>query len=209
MIEFFTNPSLRPSTLGCMLIGFSSAIIGVLTYLKRRSLIGETLSHATFPGIILSALCAAFFSLEESAPWVTLIGAALFAGLGLKALNHLESHLRIKSDAALCFVLASFFGLGVLLASGLQTLYPLWIRQAMAFLYGQAATMTNEHVMIYAAFALLTLLFFTIFYRYIEAVHFDPLFAKPLRSRRKKSILFMCSPSFWPLSWGFGRPVSF
>jgi manganese/zinc/iron transport system permease protein len=186
MIEFFTNPILRPSTVGTMLIGFSSAIIGVLTYLKRRSLIGETLSHATFPGIILAIAFAASLSLEERAPFIILIGAFLSALLGLKVLNRLELNLKVKSDTALCFILATFFGFGVLLTSRLQTLYPLWMKQAVSFLYGQAATMTNEHVAIYSIFTLLTIAFFTLFYRYIEAVNFDPLFCQTLAISSKK-----------------------
>jgi manganese/zinc/iron transport system permease protein len=195
MIEFFTNPVLRPSTLGSMLMCFSSAIIGVVVYLRRRSLIGETLSHATFPGIVLGvALAAALMpASDEAAAVAILVGAFLFAWLGLKAVNSLENRFRVKSDSALCFVLASFFGLGVLLASRLQSLYPLWSKQAIAFLYGQAATMTNQHVVIYTAFACFIVGLVIFFYRYIEAVNFDALFCQTLGIPSKKldQLLFL------------------
>ena len=195
IVDFFTNPVLRPSTLGSMLMCFSSALVGVIVYLRRRSFIGETLSHATFPGIILGVACAAvlFPSSDEATALLILVGAFLFAFLGLQALNFLEVRLHVKSDSALCFVLASFFGLGVLLVSLVQTTHPLWTKQTTSFLYGQAATMTNMHVMIYLIFAFLVVGFMGFFYRYVEAVNFDPLFCQALGIPSKKldSALFL------------------
>jgi manganese/zinc/iron transport system permease protein len=193
-LDFFTDPILRPSTVGCMLMCFASALVGVVVFLRKRSLIGETLSHASFPGVVigvfLSALLAPFS--DELIALAILCGAFLFAFLGLKALNFLENRMRVKADSALCFVLASFFGLGILIASRLQQSHPLWYKQALTFLYGQAATMTNMHVIIYACFGLVILGFILYFYRYLEAVNFDPSFSETLgiRSKRLDEMMF-------------------
>ncbi len=194
LIDFFTDPILRPSTVGSMLMCFASALVGVVVFLRKRSLIGETLSHASFPGVVVGVFFSALvfpFS-DELIALAIMCGAFLFAFVGLKVLNFLENRLRVKADSALCFVLASFFGLGVLIASRLQQSYPLWYKQALIFLYGQAATMTNMHVILYGCFGLVILGFILYFYRYLEAVNFDPAFSETLgiRSKRLDDIMF-------------------
>jgi manganese/zinc/iron transport system permease protein len=188
LIDFFTDPILRHSTIGSMLMCFASALVGVVVFLRRRSLIGETLSHASFPGVVLGVLFSALvfpFS-DELTTLAIMCGAFLFAFLGLKVLNFLENRIRVKADSALCFVLASFFGLGILIASRMQQSYPLWYKQALIFLYGQAATMTNMHVILYGCFGLVILGFILYFYRYLEAVNFDPAFSETLGIRSKR-----------------------
>jgi manganese/zinc/iron transport system permease protein len=173
---------------------FASALVGVVVFLRKRSLIGETLSHASFPGVVIGVFLSALlipFS-DELMALAILCGAFIFAFLGLKVLNFLENKMRVKADSALCFVLASFFGLGILIASRLQQSYPLWYKQALTFLYGQAATMTNMHVIIYACFGVVILGFILYFYRYLEAVNFDPSFSETLgiRSKRLDEMMF-------------------
>ncbi len=76
ILTLLTDPVLRPSALGSMLMCFSSSLIGVIVLLRKRSLIGETLSHASFPGLVFGIAIANFFFLmkkELSAPyWVPL-----------------------------------------------------------------------------------------------------------------------------------------
>ncbi len=120
------------------------------------------------------------------------MGAAVFAFLGLKSVEFLEKRLRVKPDSALCFVLASFFGLGVLMASHFQQIAPLSYKQTLLFLYGQAATMTSIHVTIYACCTALIIGFILYFYRYLEMVIFDPTFAKSLGIHPKKIDQLLC-----------------
>jgi manganese/zinc/iron transport system permease protein len=170
---------------------FASALVGVVVFLRKRSLLGETLSHASFPGVVIGVFVSAPF-FDEFYSFAVLCGAFLFAFLGFKTLNFLETKIRVKADSALCFVLASFFGLGILIASRLQQSYPLWYKQALTFLYGQAATMTNIHILIYGCLSLVIVGFILYFYRYLEAVNFDPLFSETLgiMSKRLDEILF-------------------
>ena len=180
LLEFFTNPVLRAPTLGSMLMCFSSGLIGCLVFLQKRSLVGEALSHASYPGIVLSILFTALFFpfSEQSASISILIGAFLSGLLGLLVIDQLEKSLKVSSDAALCFVLSLFFGIGVLIASGLQVSHALWFRQIQTYLFGQAATMVDSHIFLYGGLALLVLIAFILFFRFFEILHFDPQFAK-------------------------------
>lgn len=177
MIEFFSDPILKAPTLGCMFMGFCSGLMGCLVFLKKRSLIGEALSHAAYPGVVLGIILAAAF-FPNSIPLFLLLGASLAALLGFGVMNMLENRLKINSDAALCFVLSLFFGVGVLCVSSLQLSHALWFRQIQVFLYGQAATMVDTHLYLYGGLTVLISLAVILLFRFIEIQYFDPEFAK-------------------------------
>ena len=170
MIDLFLDPSFRASTLGTIFMCIAAALIGVLSFVKRRSLIGETLSHATYPGVILAALIAAPFCAVGDAPstFILLAVASLCALAGALSIRLLEKKLRLHADAALCFVLASFLGLGVLLASRIQFTHPVWYKYTQTFLYGQAATILNHQVWLYCAFTVALLLFILVNFRTLQ-----------------------------------------
>jgi manganese/zinc/iron transport system permease protein len=105
----------------------------------------------------------------------------------------MEHRVRVKNDAALCFVLAIFFGVGVLVASRIQFTHALWYKTVQIFLYGQAATMTNVHIFIYALLALVLAIVLIFLYRQIEMVIFDRDFSKTVgvAIRTVDSLLFV------------------
>lgn len=177
---YFTDPVLQAPFVASMLMCLSSALIGVIVFLRKRSLLGEALCHATYPGVVASAVVGSFFfSLSSDATlFVVLMGAFSTALLGLFLIERLEGRFSVKGDTALCFVIAFFFGVGVLLASRIQFTHALWYKAVQLFLYGQAATMVNVHVVIYGALALLILLLLTLFFHPIRQVMFDRQFAK-------------------------------
>ncbi len=180
--DFFLDPILRSATWGSMLMCLTSGVIGVLVFIQRRSLLGEALSHAAYPGVVLSVvICSSLFPFaEEWVPWAILIGAFVFCLLGLWAIHALEIKLRMQSDTALCLVLSLFFGIGVLLVSRVQFTHAMWYRQIQVFLFGQAATMTDTHVWIYAVLFAVSVAVVLLLYPAIKVVHFDRSFAQSI-----------------------------
>ncbi len=71
----------------------------------------------------------------------------------------MKTHLNIKEDAALCFVLSTMVGLGIFIVSLVQHSHPLWLKSVQMFFYGQVATMMPIHVALYGLLALLATLF--------------------------------------------------
>jgi manganese/zinc/iron transport system permease protein len=182
ILKYFTDPVLRSPTIGCMLMCLSSSLVGILVFIRKRSLLGEALSHASYPGVVISvAVMASFFSLSEEVMAVgILVGAFVSALVGLCTIDFLEKKFRIKNDAALCLVLSVFFGVGLLIASRLQTTHTLWYKQIQLFLFGQAATMTEVHIFIYGVLAFSVVLILSLSYRFIEISYFDREYAKTL-----------------------------
>lgn len=178
LLDFFMDPLLRGPVIGSMLMCMGASLIGVFVFIRRRSLIGETLSHAAYPGLIIGALVCSFFSCgDEWSFFFFFIGAFFSSMIALLFLQKIQAKFFVKSDAALCFTLSSFFGMGVLLASRMQKTDPVWYRQVQTFLLGQAATMTDLHIWIYGAFLLLVACFIACFYFPMRIVYFDREFA--------------------------------
>lgn len=192
VIDFFIDPVLRAPTLGSMLMSLSAACVGVLVFVRKRSLLGEALSHATYPGVTFAIVFAGLFSLE-ALPILTLLGAFLSALAGFWMVGYLEKKMKCHSDAALGAVLALFFGVGVTIASFAQNSYAALYRQMNSYLYGQAATMTDIHLFIYASFAGVVLLLITLFYREIVVLLFDARYAQAcgIATRFLNGIIFL------------------
>jgi len=182
LLEFFLDPVLRAPTWGCMLMAISTSLMGVISFLKKRSLVGETISHSTYPGVVLGIIFfATFFPRFESMSIVfVLVFAFLSSVLSMKILNYIETRFHVKSDAGLCFILASFFGFGLLLASHAQFAFTNHYKKIQMYLYGQTATMHDVHILIYGLLTSLIVLLIYIFYRPLQLVLFDEGHAKSL-----------------------------
>ncbi len=183
-LVYFTDPVLRAPTIGCMLMCFSAALIGVIIFLRKQSLIGEVLSHAAYPGVVLGIIIAA--GLEWNAanilgiPILIMTGAFITALLGLWIIHFLVTKIKMSSDAVLCFILSAFFGIGLTLSSRVQFTNTALYKQSINYLYGQAATMTDIHIFIYGTLSIAVLLTILIFYKEIQAITFDRDFAKSM-----------------------------
>lgn len=193
---YFTDAVLRAPTIGCMLMCFAAALVGVVVFLKKQSLLGESLSHAAYPGVIVGVIIAGLFEIDEQQEVkiavLVMIGAFLSALLGLWSISFLERRLKVRSDSALCFVLSSFFGIGLTLASQVQFAYSSLYRQVQVYLYGQAATMTDVHVYVYAILCVAVLAVVVLFYKEIQTMAFDSDYAKSLgvNTRAIEAVVF-------------------
>lgn len=181
-IDYFIDPVYRGPMIGSILMSLSSSLIGVFVFLKKRSLLGESLSHATYPGVVLGIiLYASFFSFQSD--WISLavmIGASLTASMSLLLMNFLERRIKINSDTALCFSLSFFFSMGLIIASRLQFESPLLYKKSLIFLYGQVATMTDVHIAIYGVLSLFTMVFILSFFSSMQSVFFDREFSRSI-----------------------------
>ncbi len=178
--ELFTDPIFMAPTIASCLMCLVSSLVGVLVFLRRRSLLGEAISHATYPGIAMAIIIQATFfpNFGESFPILIFVGGALSGFLGMKCIQYLEERFSVSSDIALCFVLSSFLGIGILFASRLQFSYPVWYQKVQMYLYGQAATLISIHIWIYTGLTAFVIFLFLLCYYPIKWNTFDPLFSK-------------------------------
>lgn len=195
-IDYFTDSVLRAPTIGCMLICLIASVVGVFVVLQRKSLIGEALSHACYPGVIIALFIERLIFQGEdhefAAMAFVLIGASCSSLLGIYFINFLEKRFRTPADSALSVTLSLFFGIGFTILSALQGGYPGLYKELQAYLFGQAATLRDIHVYVLGVLAFFVLATITIFFRSLKAVVFDPVFSEIIGLKKKalESLLF-------------------
>jgi manganese/zinc/iron transport system permease protein len=193
-MDLFFDPVLRAPTLGTLFMCIASSLIGVVLFLQKKTLLSESLSHATYPGVVIGVTVFGLV-LPNSQDWAfipVLVGAFLSSLCGLKMIGFLQNKKRLGSDASLCLVLALFFGLGIVATSILQTILPSWQNQVQMLLFGQAATMTDSHIVLYGLLALLVSIVFYLSFHSLQAFVFDRDFSLSagLHVKRMERILF-------------------
>lgn len=190
------NPILQAPLLGSLAVAIAASLMGVVLLLRREVLLGEVLSHAAYPGLVIAmAFLGLFFgdSTTTYGQMGVIAGAAITAFLGFLALHGLYRFAKISQDAALCFVLSFFFGVGILFASHMQFVFPNLFRQSQNYFYGQVATMTDSDARGYFLLAVMVLGGVLFFYRPLQALLFDPIYcAVTVKKYQKVEKLFLC-----------------
>lgn len=173
--DLFTDYTLRTVVLGSTLLGIVSGMVGAFAVLRRQSLLGDAMSHAALPGIVL-----AFIVTGSREPLALMIGAALACWIGALLVMSIVRTTRLKSDSALGLILATFFGAGLVLLTWVQQ----WPTAAQAgldrYLFGQTATLLERDVIAMAIIGPPTLLILALFWKECAILAFDPDFASTI-----------------------------
>ena len=197
LIEFFSFESYNVwiVTLGTVLLGCGSAIVGCFTFLRKRALVGDVVAHSILPGVCLgfmvlhaenSATTAIgnFFSehlpfiAENSFPLLLMGGAVLAGWLSLVTVDFISRNSKLKPDTAIGLVLSVFFGVGILLLTHIQHTNNAAQAGLDKFLFGKAASMTQQDVFIFSGIATFLIIVVFAFYKEFKLVSFNPDFAK-------------------------------
>jgi len=171
----FGDYTLRTVALGSALLGIVSGALGAFAVLRRQSMLGDAMSHAALPGVVL-----AFIVTGSKDPLALMIGAALAGWLGALLVTAVVRTTRIKSDSALGLALAVFFGLGLVLLTYVQKLPDAAQAGLDRYLFGQAATLLERDVVAMAALGMPALLLLALFWKELKLLTFDPGFATSL-----------------------------
>lgn len=160
-------------------VGATCGALGGFAMLRRQSLLSDTLAHAALPGV-----CLAYVLTGSKEPLVLLAGAFAAGLAGVLWVLGILRGSRLKQDAALGIVLATFFGVGVVLLTLLQNRPDAGQAGLDHFIYGQAAYLTRGHVAVMLFFGLLVLAMLALFYKEFKLLSFDGDYASTLGFRR-------------------------
>ncbi|HEV3410532.1 MAG TPA: iron chelate uptake ABC transporter family permease subunit, partial [Chthoniobacterales bacterium] len=132
----------------------------------------DTLSHAVLPGVAMG-----FLWTQTKDPVAIFVGATIAGLLGTTAVSLIKQTTRLKEDAALGLVLASFFAIGICLVTMIQRL-PTGNKSGIdKFLFGQAAAISAGDVRLMAIVTVLSIVGLALFYKECVVTSFDPEFA--------------------------------
>lgn len=88
------------------------ALVGCFLVLRRMAMVGDAISHAVLPGIVI-----AFFVTNSRAPLPMLIGAGAIGVLTALLIEWLHRGGRVQQDASIGITFTWLFALGVILVS--------------------------------------------------------------------------------------------
>jgi manganese/zinc/iron transport system permease protein len=166
-------------------VGTTSGILGCFALLRRQSLLGDTLAHASLPGV-----CLAYLVTGHKDPWTLLAGAVVSGMAGTLLVLALRAS-RLKPDAALGLVLSTFFGLGVMILAYLQNRGDVRQSGLEDFIFGQVGFLTREHLRVMLPIGLAAVAAAVLFYKELKLVSFDPDYADAVGFSRRLLELLM------------------
>ncbi len=175
MLELVRDHTLQVVAAGSGVLGLTSGALGSFAVLRRQSLLGDALSHAALPGIVL-----AFLFTGSKAPLVIMAGAAIAGWLGTLAVGAVVRRSRVPLDSALGMLLSVFFGFGLVLLTVLQKRPDAAQAGIETFLFGQAAALLERDVVTMAVLSVTALALLAAAWKEIKLLAFDAEFGASL-----------------------------
>ncbi|HSK87660.1 MAG TPA: metal ABC transporter permease [Anaerolineales bacterium] len=175
LYDLLFDYTLRTVALGAAILGTVSGMLGSFAVLRKQSLLGDAISHAALPGIVL-----AFLITRDREPLVLMLGALTTGWIATLFMLALTRTTHIKNDTALGLVLSVFFGFGLMLLTFAQKLPDATQAGLDKFLFGQAATLLQSDVITMGIIGAITLGVLVIFWKEFKLITFDPEYAASL-----------------------------
>lgn len=169
------DPNIRYVVLGTVLLGAMSGLTGSFMFLRKTSLIGDAVAHSVLPGIALA------FMLFNTKNILVLLGGAVVTGwLSVYAIDIITRRSRISSDTAISLVLSVFFGAGIWLLTIIQRSGNAAQSGLDKFLFGKAASLVQQDVVVFGIVAALVLTLTVLFYKEFKLISFDKDYAQAI-----------------------------
>ncbi len=163
--------TLRTVAMGSAVLGVVSGSLGSFAVLRKQSLLGDAMSHAALPGIVI-----AFILTRSKFSFVLLLGALVAGWIATLTMTAIVRYTRVKQDSALGLVLSVFFGFGLLLLTYVQRIPDANQAGLNSYLFGQAAALLERDVIAMALLGSVALVLMFLFWKEFKLLSFDPDF---------------------------------
>ena len=167
MLEFIhdlaTYGFLQKALITAIVVGVLSGVVGSFIILKGMALMGDAISHAILPGVVISYMLGINY----------FIGAVVMGMLTTYLISHVSHHTKLKNDVPIGVIFSAFFALGILLLLRAQTALDL-----TQILFGNVLTINDRDMMLTFIVGIVVLLIMMIFYKEFLITSFDPEIAK-------------------------------
>ena len=142
-----------------VLMGLTCGLIGSYVVLRGMAFLGDAISHAIFPGVIIAFLLHLNF----------FIGALAFGILTAAIIGGLSRNRRVSEDTAIGVLFAGMFALGIVLISTIRG----YTADLASFLFGEILGVSNADVIASVIIGLLVLGALVVFHKELVLVAFD------------------------------------
>ncbi|HET7028538.1 MAG TPA: metal ABC transporter permease [Candidatus Limnocylindrales bacterium] len=144
-----------------VLVGLVCAVVGVFVVLRGLAFLGDALSHAAFPGVVIAYLAGLPFYLGAA---VAAVGTSL-------AVGWVQRRGPIRSDTAIGVLFAGMFAVGVFLFSRI----PNYVGDLFGFLFGDVLAIGVGDLISLAALSVVVLVIVGVLRKELLFATFDPL----------------------------------
>ena len=167
---------------GTIIMGGAAGMVGTFLLLRKRALMGDVLTHATLPGVVLAFMIGSSIADEKSMP-LLLLGGGITALLGMFCVMFLRRIRGLGDDSAMAIVLGTFFGLGVVLL-GIALKSPGGNQAGLEhYIFGKTASMTRSDLIWISVVSFLVLLSIMVLFKELRLLCFDASFASSIGMR--------------------------
>ena len=144
-----------------IIVGTVCAVVGTYVVLKGLAFIGDAISHAAFPGIVLAFILKGPF----------LLGAGIAALVTALGIGIVSRRARIRTDTTIGVLFAGTFALGIFLFSTVEG----YVADLFSFLFGYLLSTTIEDLVGLAVLGAFVLAVVGLFWKELLYATFDPL----------------------------------
>ncbi|HAV11905.1 MAG TPA: iron ABC transporter [Opitutae bacterium] len=176
-VLFLRNYNTRLVVSCTMLLGCACGLMGGFLLLRKRSLMGDTLSHATLPGVCIAFMVGVMLGGQGKSLPMLMFGATGTGVLGCATVLFIRNRSRIKDDAAMGIVLSVFFGAGVALLT-MATKMPAGAAAGLeSFIYGKTASMVLSDFWLLTTVTVCVLVLSLLLFKEFRLLCFDESYA--------------------------------
>src|SRR5262245_19071325 len=140
MLDLLVQPLelgfMQRALIASVLVGALTAVVGVYVVLKGLAFIGDAISHAAFPGVVL-----AFVLKLPIYPGAVLAGLLTAVGIGW-----VSRRAALRLDTAIGVIFAGTFAAGVLIMSTIKG----YVGDLLSFLFGNVLAVTTSDLIVVA-----------------------------------------------------------
>ncbi|WP_320674407.1 metal ABC transporter permease [Prochlorococcus sp. MIT 1341] len=165
LTEPLSHEFMRRALLISAVVGGVCGLLSCYMTLKGWALMGDAVSHAVMPGVVVAYALGLPFS----------IGAFVFGVGSVALIGFIKQKSRVKEDTVIGLVFTGFFALGLVLVSKIKSNIDL-----MHILFGSPLGISNEDLRQTLIIAVIVLLVLVVFRRDLMLYCFDPTHARSI-----------------------------
>lgn len=157
---------LQNAMMAGILVGIICGVIGCFIILRGMALMGDAISHAVLPGVVIAYMLGFSF----------FIGAVVTGLLTALGIGYVSQNSKLKDDTAIGILFTAAFALGVVLITQIRgSGVDLW-----HILFGNVLAVSSSDLWMIISIGSLVLLCIALFYKQLLLSTFDPIMAKSI-----------------------------
>jgi manganese/zinc/iron transport system permease protein len=158
--------------LGLGLVGAMSGAVGTFAFLKKKTLVGDAVSHSILPGLVIG-----YMLIGTKDPFVLILSGTIFGLIAIRSIDLLQRKSKLSIDSSIAIVTTVYFALGSVLLSVVAKSPDGSQAGLKDFLFGKAATLTENDILAFGLVFVLVILTVIILFKPLQSIAFSADFA--------------------------------